>query len=700
MIEYEFNNSVNQLLDMAGTNLSSISRSKHFNIDKKISKSIVDKTITDEELKKLVEDIKKWAFHNGADFYTHWFHPLRGTTAEKHDSFYKEENGKFIKDFSYNDLLRQEPDASSFPSSGIRNTFESRGYTIWDPSSPLFILDDTLFIPTIFISYNGDVLDYKTPLLRSIKYLNDKSTKVLKDLLDFEIEEVIPTLGCEQEFFLIDRNMANTRPDIQILGKTVFGHSSAKDQQLSDHYFGSMPMRVKDFMRELSNRCHDLGIPLKTRHNEVAPSQFECAPVFEDVNTAIDHNQLLMHLLSRVAKNNGLKLLLNEKPFAGVNGSGKHNNWSMMDNNGNNLLSPGKTKEEKLRFLVFFINIIKSISNYPDLLRASVATPENETRLGGHEAPPAIMSVFIGDELTEILNKIMNNEISFEDDKKTPLSMGVIPDVFVDNTDRNRTSPFAFTGNKFEFRSPGSSVNCSKPMTILNMIVGDQLDIFYNDIKSEIDKGVDKETSLLNVLKTYIKEIEKIRFNGDNYSEDWLVEAEKRGLSNIKSTVECMDVYMRDDTISLYEKTGVLNKKEVESRYEIKLEKYMKKVQIESRMVSDLAMSHIIPSAIKYLKSLSELQMNLPIRNTEYLTSKIEDIYIRIDSIYENVQNMTNYRKKYNKVDDIREMADGYSKEVFPLFEKIRYDVDKLELIIDDEMWTLPKYRELLFSLD
>ncbi|MCB1712674.1 MAG: hypothetical protein KDH96_09445, partial [Candidatus Riesia sp.] len=370
------------------------------------------------------------------------------------------------------------------------------------------------------------------------------------------------------------------------------------------------------------------------------------------------------------------------------------------DNNGNNLLSPGKTKEEKLRFLVFFINIIKSISNYPDLLRASVATPENETRLGGHEAPPAIMSVFIGDELTEILNKIMNNEISFEDDKKTPLSMGVIPDVFVDNTDRNRTSPFAFTGNKFEFRSPGSSVNCSKPMTILNMIVGDQLDIFYNDIKSEIDKGVDKETSLLNVLKTYIKEIEKIRFNGDNYSEDWLVEAEKRGLSNIKSTVECMDVYMRDDTISLYEKTGVLNKKEVESRYEIKLEKYMKKVQIESRMVSDLAMSHIIPSAIKYLKSLSELQMNLPIRNTEYLTSKIEDIYIRIDSIYENVQNMTNYRKKYNKVDDIREMADGYSKEVFPLFEKIRYDVDKLELIIDDEMWTLPKYRELLFSLD
>lgn len=669
------------------------------------SGSRLDRYVSDQ----VAASMKAWAVNKGVTHYTHWFHPLTGATAEKHDAFADPvEDGRAIENFKGTDLIQQEPDASSFPSGGMRNTFEARGYTAWDPTSPAFIIDKTLCIPTVFVSYTGESLDYKTPLLRALGLVDQAATEVCR-YFDKNVTRVHATLGWEQEYFLVDSALFRARPDLALTGRTIFGHSSAKDQQLSDHYFGTIPERALDFMKDFEFEAHRLGIPLKTRHNEVAPGQFECAPVFTEANLAVDQNQLLMHLMERVATRHDFHVLFHEKPYAGVNGSGKHNNWSLMTNTGENLLSPGKTAKSNFRFLVFLINVIKAVNNYPELLSAYIASAGNDLRLGGHEAPPAIISVFIGSQLTATLDEFEKSKKNgkFSSNKSGGLNINVpkIPEILLDNTDRNRTSPFAFTGNKFEFRAVGSSSNCAKPMIALNLAVADQLIQFKNDVESHANKGSNKDEAIFNVLRKYVAESKRVRFEGNSYSDEWKNEALSRGLTNIQSTPHALQAFVEPHIIELYKKHGILTERELQARYEIKLEQYTKKIQIESRVLGDLSSNHIIPTAIRYqnmlienvkgLKEVLDSKTYVKLSNMQIQT--IKEISEHISGIKTNVALMLEERKKANRMESAKEKALAYSDQVLPYLELIRRHVDKLELLVDDELWPMPKYRELLF---
>ena len=665
--------------------------------------------------RKLAEYIaigmKEWALSKGVTHYTHWFQPLTGTTAEKHDAFFETsyDGSDPIEKFGGGQLVQQEPDASSFPNGGIRNTFEARGYTAWDPTSPAFIFGTTLCIPTVFISYTGEALDYKTPLLRALNAVDEAASDVCK-YFDKNVKKVTATLGWEQEYFLIDAALANSRPDLVMTGRTLLGHASAKGQQLDDHYFGSIPSRALNFMRELEEECMLLGIPVKTRHNEVAPNQFELAPIFEETNLAVDHNSLLMDVMNKVGERHDFKVLFHEKPFKGVNGSGKHNNWSLATDTGVNLLSPGKTPMSNLQFLTFFINTIKAVNDYEELLRASIATASNDHRLGANEAPPAIISVFIGQQLSKVLAElegVSTGKLSPEE--KTDLKLNVvgkIPDLMLDNTDRNRTSPFAFTGNKFEFRAVGSSANCSNAMTTLNAIVAKQLRDFKVEVDTLIDeKSMKKDDAIFNVLREYIKQSKKILFEGDGYSDAWEQEAAKRGLSNYKTTPEALKARASKQALDLFSELGIMNHVEVEARYEIELEEYTKKIQIEGRVLGDIARNNVIPTAIRYQNTLIENVRGLKeIFGAEYEKLAKEQIAIirqisgHIEGINSKVEAMTEARKKANVLVDAQKMAETYCASVKPYFEEIRVHCDKLELLVDDEIWTLTKYRELLFT--
>jgi len=659
---------------------------------------------------QVASGMKTWAEERGVTHYSHWFQPLTGTTAEKHDSFFTlKPDGTPLEIFEGDALIQQEPDASSFPSGGIRATFEARGYTAWDPASPAFIMEcaqgKTLCIPTIFIAYNGESLDYKAPLLKSIEVL-DKAAVDVCNYFDKNINKVTVTLGWEQEYFLIDESIANARPDLLMCGRTLVGHTPAKGQQLDDHYFGSIPERLFAFMQDYEQEAYKLGIPLRTRHNEVAPAQFECAPIFEEVNIAVDHNILLMDVMNKVAKRHKLKVLFHEKPFAGVNGSGKHNNWSLSTNTGVNLLAPGKTPRTNLLFLTFFVNAIKAVHDHADLLRAAIASAGNDHRLGANEAPPAIMSVFIGTYLTTVLEEIeerVNGKFNEQDEVILKLDIHKhIPELLLDNTDRNRTSPFAFTGNKFEFRAVGSSANCGTSMSTLNSIMATTLKTFKAEVDAKIEKGERKEIAILQVLRDFIKSSRNILFEGDNYSKEWADEAEKRGLSNFKTTPEALDILTKPETIDLFGKLGIYTERELRARQEIVLEDYVKKVQIEARILGYLATNHILPAAIKYQNTLIENVRGLKdlgLDATTYSTqlNLINIISGHIKEINDNVEAMIEERKKANKLENHREMAMAYCHNIKVRFEKIRYHADKLELIVDDELWPMPKYRELLF---
>ncbi len=654
--------------------------------------------------------MKEWAISKGATHYTHWFQPLTGATAEKHDAFFETiGDGLAIEKFDGSQLVQQEPDASSFPHGGIRNTFEARGYTAWDPTSPAFVYGTTLCIPTVFVSYTGEALDYKTPLLRALHAV-DKAAVAICKYFDKNVRKVSASLGWEQEYFLIDNALATSRPDIVLTGRTLLGHSPAKGQQLDDHYFGTIPNRVMAYMRDLENECMLLGIPVKTRHNEVAPNQFELAPIFEEANLAVDHNSLLMDVMQKIAKRHDFKVLLHEKPFAGVNGSGKHNNWSLSTDTGVNLLSPGKTPMSNLQFLTFFINTIKAVQTYEELLRAAIASASNDHRLGANEAPPAIISVFIGQQLTKVLEELETvTKGKLSPKEKTDLKLNVvgkIPEILLDNTDRNRTSPFAFTGNKFEFRAVGSKANCANPMTVLNSIVAKQLIDFKKEVDVLIDeKSMKKDDAIFNVLREYIKTSRSILFEGNGYSEAWEKEAKKRGLSNNRSTPEALKVRISKPVIELFDSLGVMNKVEVEARYEIEMEEYILHTQIESRVIGDIARNHVVPTAVRYQNILIENVTGLKTiygdKFKAYAKEQlelIEQISKHIEAINSLVTKMTDERKTLNKHSDIDKKANGYCKKVKPLFEDIRYHCDKLELMIDDELWPLTKYRELLFT--
>jgi len=665
----------------------------------------IDRRIADQ----VAAGMKSWAINNGATHYTHWFLPLTGATAEKHDAFIDPvEGGKGIEKFRGIELTQQEPDASSFPSGGIRSTFEARGYTAWDPTSPAFIMDRTLCIPTVFVSYTGEALDFKTPLLKTL-YAIDRTAVDVCQYFDRDISKVFATLGWEQEYFLVDESLYQARPDLMLTGRTLFGHSSAKDQQLEDHYFGTIPQRVMAFMQEFELEAHRLGVPVKTRHNEVAPNQFECAPVFEEANLSVDHNQLLMHLLDKIARRHHFTVLLHEKPYAGVNGSGKHNNWSLRTNTGENLLSPGKTPKSNLRFLTFLVNTVKAVHEHADLIRAIIASPGNDHRLGANEAPPAIISSFIGAQLTQLLNIIEKSDrkIRINSDGDTGLlkNFPKIPEILLDNTDRNRTSPFAFTGNKFEFRAVGSSQTCAPAMITINLIVADQLKKFKTEVDELISSKVRKDDAIFRVLRKYIKESKNIRFEGNNYSEEWVEEAKKRGLSNHRFTPDAVKALISKKTERLFAENNVLTKRELEARYEIRLENFTKKIQIESRVLGDLSTNHIIPIAIKYQNTLIENVKGLK-QVLDYQTygklshnqmETITEISEHIDKVKTYVHDMIEERKKANRENDVVAKADTYCQNVFPYFDKIRYHVDKLEMLVDDELWPLPKYRELLF---
>lgn len=668
--------------------------------------SNIDRKIADQ----VAAAMKSWATEKGATHYTHWFQPLTGDTAEKHDAFFDPiEGGRAIEKFGAGQLIQQEPDASSFPNGGIRNTFEARGYTAWDPSSPAFILGGTLCIPTIFVSYTGEALDYKTPLIKALHLLDKAATDVCQ-YFDKNVTKVTATLGWEQEYFLVDSALYNARPDLALTGRSLFGHAAAKGQQLEDHYFGSIPERIASFMRDFENECHLLGIPVKTRHNEVAPNQYECAPVFEECNLAVDHNQLLMDVMRKVARHHHFRVLFHEKPFAGVNGSGKHNNWSMGTNTGKNLLSPGKTPKTNLQFLTFFINAIKAFHNNPDLLRATIASAGNDHRLGANEAPPAIMSVFLGSQLSGVLDelekKVKSGKMTPDDKTALKLGIGKIPEILLDNTDRNRTSPFAFTGNKFEFRAVGSSANCAGPMIVLNTLMADQLVKFKQEVDEQLNKGKDKDEVIFQILRQYIIDSKKIRFEGNGYGDEWVKEAEKRGLNNIKTTPLALDVYVKKETIDLFERNNILNEREMHARHEIRLENYTKKIQIEARVMGDLALNHIIPVAFSYQTGLIENVKGLKDifgdkefkKHATIQLEIIEEISKHISIIKKTVDEMVEERKKANNLSDMRKMAIAYCDKVRPHFETIRYHVDKLELIVDDVSWPLPKYRELLFT--
>lgn len=656
---------------------------------------------------QVAASMKAWAISKNATHYAHWFHPLTGATAEKHESFFTKLEGEdAIENFQGEQLIQQEPDASSFPSGGLRNTFEARGYTAWDPTSPAFILNGTLCIPSIFVSYSGESLDYKTPLLKAISAVDDAAVKICK-FFDGNVSKVSAVLGWEQEYFAIDSALFNARPDLMLTGRTLFGHQSPKDQQLEDHYFGVIQDRIIAFMKDLETEAYKLGIPIKTRHNEVAPNQFECTPIYEELNLSIDHNQLFMHLLEKVGKKHNLTILLHEKPFSGINGSGKHNNWSLITNTGENLFKPTNESKKNLRFLTFLINTIKSIYDYSDLLRASIASPGNDLRLGASEAPPAIISIYLGSYLTKILNELESgnngNQFSKEFKKELNLQISKIPEILVDATDRNRTSPFAFTGNKFEFRAIGSSANCANAMIVLNTILAEQLYQFNNDVNTIISKNIDKENAIYTVLRDYIQKSKSILFEGNNYSSEWVAEAEKRGLPNIKSTPDALKSLITNKSNNLFSHNQVFNIYELQSRYHIGLENYIKKIQIESRVMGDLAINHIVPTAIKYqnilLENASKL-IELFGRENDAVKSQINTIQTiseHIHSIKFNTDNMIEARKKGNNANTIEETASIYNQEVLPYFEIIRRDVDKLELMVDDMLWTLPKYRELLF---
>ena len=655
--------------------------------------------------------MKEWALSKGVTHYTHWFQPLTGTTAEKHDAFFETspDGSDPVEKLGGAQLVQQEPDASSFPNGGIRNTFEARGYTAWDPTSPAFIFGSTLCIPTVFISYTGEALDNKIPLLRALSAIDDAATDVCK-YFDKNVKKVTATLGWEQEYFLIDKSLAESRPDLMMTGRTLLGHTSAKGQQLDDHYFGSIPTRALTYMRDLEQECMLLGIPVKTRHNEVAPNQFEFAPIFEETNLAVDHNCLLMDVMAKVAERHDFKVLLHEKPFKGVNGSGKHNNWSLATDTGVNLLSPSKTPMTNLQFLAFFINTIKAVNDYEALLRGSIATASNDHRLGANEAPPAIISVFIGEQLTKVLAElegVTTGKLSPEE--KTDLKLNVvgkIPEVILDNTDRNRTSPFAFTGNKFEFRAVGSSANCSNAMTTLNTIVAKQLKDFKTEVDNLIEtKDMKKDDAIFNVLREYIKVSKNILFEGDGYSEAWATEAAKRGLSNFKTTPLALKARASKQALDLFSEMGIMNHVEVEARYEIELEEYTKKIQIEGRVLGDMSKNHVIPTAIRYQNTLIENVKGLKdIFGSDFekiakeQINIIKDISKHIEGINSKVVEMTNARKKANVLTDAQAMAEAYCDDVKPYFEVIREHCDKLELIVDNELWTLTKYRELLFT--
>ncbi len=655
--------------------------------------------------------MKEWALSKGVTHYTHWFQPLTGTTAEKHDAFFETsyDGSEAVEKFGGGQLVQQEPDASSFPNGGIRNTFEARGYTAWDPTSPAFIFGTTLCIPTVFISYTGEALDYKTPLLRALNAVDEAATDVCK-YFDKNVKKVTATLGWEQEYFLVDAALANSRPDLIMTGRTLLGHTSAKGQQLDDHYFGSIPSRALNYMRELEEECMLLGIPVKTRHNEVAPNQFELAPIFEETNLAVDHNSLLMDVMSKVGERHDFKVLFHEKPFQGVNGSGKHNNWSLATDTGVNLLSPGKTPMSNLQFLSFFINTIKAVQEYEELLRASIATASNDHRLGANEAPPAIISVFIGQQLTKVLAELEGvTKGKLSPEEKTDLKLNVvgkIPEVILDNTDRNRTSPFAFTGNKFEFRAVGSSANCANAMTTLNSIVAKQLKDFKIEVDALTDgKGLKKDEAIFNVLREYIKQTKNILFEGDGYSDAWEKEAKKRGLSNHKTTPTALKAKVSKKALDLFKDLNVMNHVEVEARYEIELEEYTKKIQIEGRVLGDIARNHVIPTAIRYQNTLIENVRGLKEifgKDFEKIAkeqiSLIKEISAHIEGINSNVEAMTEARKKANALTDAQKMAESYCDKVKPYFDIIREHCDKLELLVDDEVWTLTKYRELLFT--
>ena len=655
--------------------------------------------------------MKEWALSKGVTHYTHWFQPLTGTTAEKHDAFFETfpDGSDPVEKFGGSQLVQQEPDASSFPNGGIRNTFEARGYTAWDPTSPAFIFGTTLCIPTVFVSYTGEALDNKTPLLRALSAIDVAATDVAK-YFDKSVKRVTATLGWEQEYFLVDIALANSRPDLMATGRTLLGHTASKGQQLEDHYFGLIFTRVLTYIRDLENECMLLGIPVKTRHNEVAPNQYELAPIFEESNLAVDHNSLLMDVMQKVAERHFFKVLFHEKPFKGINGSGKHNNWSLATDTGINLLTPGKTPMSNLQFLTFFVNTIKAVHDYEELVRASIASASNDHRLGANEAPPAIISVFIGEQLTKVLAELEGvTKGKLSPEEKTDLKLNVVgklPDVLLDNTDRNRTSPFAFTGNKFEFRAVGSSANCAVSMTTLNTIVAKQL----KDFKKEVDTLIEtndfkKDEAIFNVLREYIKQTKAILFEGDGYSEAWEIEAKKRGLSNHKTTPAALKAKVSQQAIAVFGEMGVMNHVEVESRYEIELEDYIKKIQIEGRVLGDIARNHVIPTAIRYQNILIENVKGLKEifgKDFERIAKEqiliIKEISVHIEGINTKVEKMINERKDANALTDTEQMANAYCDRVKPYFDEIRYHADKLELLVDNEIWTLTKYREMLFT--
>ena len=705
----------NKITSIFGENVFTIQTAREFLSDeayKSLTGSIkggkkIDRAVANQ----IAAGLRQWAELKGVTHYTHWFQPLTGSSAEKHDSFFTiKGDGTPIEQFEGDALIQQEPDASSFPSGGIRATFEARGYTAWDPSSPPFVFEvgsgKTLCIPTIFVSYTGETLDYKAPLLKSLEAMNKAAVDVC-NYFDKNVTKVIGTLGWEQEYFVIDEALANARPDLVMAGRTVFGHPPAKGQQLEDHYFGSIPERVYAFMRDYETESYKLGIPLRTRHNEVAPSQFECAPIFEEISLAVDHNTLLMDIMDRVARRHKLRALLHEKPFAGINGNGKHNNWSMSTDTGVNLLAPGKTPKTNLMFLTFFVNTIKAVHDYADVLRASIASAGNDHRLGANEAPPAIISVFIGEYLTKVLADIKERVgAKFDEQDEAILKLDLhrsIPELLLDNTDRNRTSPFAFTGNKFEFRAVGSAANCANAMTALNTIMAETLKKFKKEVDVLIEKGEKKEIAIMHVIREYIVSSEKVLFEGDGYSDEWAQEAEKRGLPNVKATPLALDALVTDKSKKLFETNNVLTHVELEARHEIELEKYVKKVQIEARIMGELCTSHILPPAFKYQNTLiqniigmKEIGLKEPaFSNQKQILEKISE---HISEISHQVSKMIEARKKANALTDSRAKAIAYCDDVKgAFFDKIRYHVDKLEVLIDDSEWLLPKYREILF---
>ena len=665
----------------------------------------LERAIADE----VAAGMKRWAIELGVTHYTHWFQPLTESTAEKHDAFV-EHNGKggMMEEFSGKLLVQQEPDASSFPNGGIRNTFEARGYSAWDPSSPVFVVDDTLCIPTVFIAYTGESLDYKTPLLKALSAVGKAAVDVCH-YFNPEVKKVVAYLGWEQEYFLVDEGLYAARPDLLLTGRTLMGHEASKNQQLEDHYFGAIPTRVAAFMKDLEIQALELGIPVKTRHNEVAPNQFELAPIFEECNLAVDHNMLIMSLMRKVARSHGFRLLLHEKPFKGVNGSGKHNNWSLGTDTGVLLMAPGKTAEDNLRFITFIVNTLMAVYHHNGLLKASIMSATNAHRLGANEAPPAIISSFLGKQLTQVLDHIEESGnddlVSLAGKQGMKLDIPQIPELLIDNTDRNRTSPFAFTGNRFEFRAVGSEANCASAMIALNAAVAEQLARFKQDVDALIEKGEPKISAIIEIIRRYIKECKPVRFDGNGYSDEWKAEAARRGLDCETSCPLIFDNYLKPASIAMFESTGVMTRKELEARNEVKWETYTKKIQIEARVLGDLAMNHIIPVATEYQSKLIDnvykMKELFPAEKASQLSAEnmklIEEIARRTIFITEHVDAMVEARKVANKIESEREKAIAYHDTIAPMLEEIRYHIDKLELIVDNQMWTLPKYRELLF---